>query len=151
MSRESGFAVAFFGLGVLTPVLICSFVLTKVVASPDIVEPTVVVKEIEPSSIETFNLDYEQYGNYTIGNNVLRCTVKNSATNQYQSKVYLQTIDGEKISDEQVISPGGTVSMIDIYQQYDTVGKYSVDLVYEVLTAYGTSYIKCPYVILVNK
>ena len=151
MSRESGFTVAFFGLGVLTPVLICSFVLRKVVTTPDTTETTVAVKELAQSSIDTFDLDYDQYGNYTIGSNVIKCSVANSATNQYKASVYLQAENGEKISDVQTISPGGTVSMMDIYQQYDTVGKYDVDLIYEVLTSYGSSYIKCPYIILVNK
>lgn len=151
MSRRSGFILAFIGLGIVMPSLVVSaFGVNKL--SEVVEETTTTVEETVPSEISTFTVDYEQYGNMTIGDTFIRCSVVNNQLNDFPCDVYLIDKDtGEQITETEHLMPAGSLTVWNTEWSKDTVGKYEMTLVYDVITDAGNSVIECPYTVLVNK
>lgn len=152
MNRNTGFVVAFFALGLMTPILIVSLVLSKYVKHDVEKEVTVITREAKPSEVGVFNIDYEQYGNMTVGEAMLKCDITNDSSNMFACDVYLKDNEtGNEITTKEHLNPAGSVSIWDTTWSADEVGKYNMTLVYEVSTDAGVSVVECPYTILVNK
>lgn len=152
MNRNTGFVVAFFALGLITPILIVSLVLLKYVKHDVEKEVTVITREVEPSSVGVFSVDYDQYGNMNVGESLLKCNITNNVSNTYQCDVYIRDDDtGNAITTKEHLNPAGSVGILDTSWSSNEVGKYNMTLVYEVSTDAGVSTVECPYTILVNK
>lgn len=152
MNRKTGFVVAFFALGLVTPILIVSLVLSKYVKHDVEKEVTVITREVEPSAVGVFNIDYDQYGNMNVCEPLLKCNIDNNASNTYSCDVYIRNDDtGSAITEKAHLNPAGSVGVFDTSWSTNEVGKYNMTLVYEVSTDAGISVVECPYTILVNK
>lgn len=152
MGKFSGIKLACFITGVVLPVMVTVTVLGRMVNIEPIIEeiPSETASVIVPSNVNTFVVDYQQYGNMIIGENVIRGTVFNNTANNVSCTVYLTDEEDEIITEKQTIPPGGKVIMFETTWSNEVAGEYGVKLVYEIYNGDNVSTIECPYVILLN-
>lgn len=150
MSKSSALFISSFTVGVLLPVLIVGLTWNRVLSTQTPIE-TVVEETVDPSEVQLFTVDYNQFGNMFIGETIIRCQIANNAGNNIPCKFYLEDSDGRRITEEYNLNPGGSESVISTTFNSDAKGSYDVMLKYEVLYDGETSIIDCPYTILVNE
>lgn len=96
MSKSSALFISSFTVGVLLPVLIVGLTWNKVLSTKIPVE-TVVEETVDPSEVQLFTVDYNQFGNMFTGETIIRCQIANNAGNNIPCKFYLEDSDGEEL------------------------------------------------------
>lgn len=109
-------------------------------------EPTVLETEtVESSIVDTFKLQYDEYGQTTINSTKLLCTIRNY--NDVNCCIYLEK-DGVKLTETVSLNSYSSCYVLELKQAYNSVSMNKCKLVFE--TDNGSS-IKCDYTISVNK
>lgn len=150
MGKYTGIAIASLTAGIILPVMFTGVFVSKMVEKKPIVEETQEVIQVEPSVVETFIVDYEQFGNMRIGDEFIRGTITNSTTNTKDCIVYLEDMSGNPVSERIGLKVSQSASIIKTTWTEDTKGKYDIKLIYEINTGNSVSKIECPYTILLN-
>lgn len=150
MSRYAGMAVAAMMTGIVLPVMIVGAIATTITNKEPVIQITEAQVEILPSPVETFIVDYEQYGNMFVGETFIRCTITNNSGNLRNCVVYLKDGQDNRITEPSTLHPSGRESVMSTTWSEDTPGKYDVTLVYEVDVDGKLSTIECPFIILLN-
>lgn len=150
MRKFSGLCFASFVVGVCIPICIVVFMLDKLFSS--VPEETVqtTAKELACSYVDLFCVNYNMYGKYTIGSDMLVVDITNDLTNDFDCEVWLEDVDGNRLTSVEKLSPSDKRLTMDITTTWEVPGKYPCKLMYNVNVINDTSVIECPYVILVN-
>lgn len=149
MDKFAGIKLASFVLGIVAPVVIVTAVWSHVTKAPIPIETETVI-EYRPSVVDTFVVDYDQYGSMYVGETIVRCEIVNNSMNTTPCDVYLANENGVRITDTEHLLVTGRASALDIVWDKTEPGEYPVNLVYEVETETGKSIVTCPYIILLN-
>lgn len=149
MDKFAGIKLASFIVGVLLPIVVVTGAWLHVTKAPIPVETETVI-EYEPSMVDTFVVDYDQYGNMYVGETIVRCEIVNNSMNTMPCNVYLVDDNGIHITETEHLLVTGRASVLDIVWDKTEPGEYPVSLVYEVETETGKSIVTCPYIILLN-
>ena len=80
MDKFAGIKLASFVLGIVAPVVIVTAAWTHITKVPIPVETETVI-EYEPSIVDTFVVDYDQYGSMYVGETIVRCEIVNNSIN----------------------------------------------------------------------
>ena len=150
MGKYTGVAIASLTAGVILPLLLTTIIVSKIVEKKPTVEETQEVIQVEPSVVETFIVDYEQFGNMRIGEEFIRGNITNSTTNTRDCTIYLESLNGVPISERIDLKVSQSASIIKTTWTEDTKGKYDMKLIYEIEVDDSISKIECPYTILLN-
>jgi hypothetical protein len=145
--------IAAFSAGVILPMAIVFPYLYHTLKAYDQANEeakNVVVEEFTPSTVETFVVDYDEYGNMTLGEEFIRCSIRNNSANDQSCYVYLTDEDGNAITDKEFLYPAGRTGVLETTLSVEDTGEYSLKLMYEVSVGSGVSVIECPYKLLVN-
>lgn len=145
MNNFDGLKLASVLTGIFIPLmlgvwLLSNFELTEPPA------PTPIQVKLQPSYVKTFRVEYDEYGNTTVGSSRINCTIANNAFNTDTCVIYLM-YNGTKITEDIELTPSNRMLVIDSLWVPEQKGSYDAELVYVV----GESTITCPYKILVNE
>ena len=149
MNKLAGIKLASFLVGVISPIVIVTAAWLHMTKAPIPVE-TETVAEYEPSVVDTFVVDYDQYGSMYVGETIVRCEIVNNSMNTTPCNVYLVDESGTQITDKEHLLVSGRASVLNITWEKTKPGEYPVSLVYEIETEAGESIVTCPYIILLN-
>ena len=141
MDKFAGIKLASFVLGIVAPVVIVTVAWTHIIKVPI---------PVETSIVDTFVVDYDQYGSMYVGETIVRCEIVNNSINTTPCDVYLANENGVRITDTEHLLVTGRASVLNIVWDKIEPGEYPVNLVYEVETETGKSIVTCPYIILLN-
>jgi len=149
MDKFAGIKLASFLLGVVSPIVVVTVAWLHTIEAPIPVETETAV-EYEPSTVDTFVVDYDQYGSMYVGETLVRCEIVNNSMNTTPCDVYLVDENGMQITEKEHLLVTGRVGVLNVQWDKTEPGEYPVNLVYEIETEAGKSVITCPYIILLN-
>lgn len=149
MSKLAGIKLASFIVGIVIPITITS-VAIQYTTSLKPHATVAVADEINASTVDTFLVEYEQYGNMTVGQNTIRCDIANATSNTTKCNVYLTDMEGNIITNIEELLPSCRTSVFKTTWVCEEPNRYVFKLIYEVSTEAGISKIECPYVVLLN-
>ena len=149
MDKFAGIKLASFIVGITLPIGIVTAAWMHITKVPIPVETETVI-EYKPSVVDTFVVDYDQYGSMYVGETIVRCEIVNNSMNTMPCNVYLADINGVQITETEHLLVTGRASVLNIVWDKTEPGEYPVSLVYEVETETGKSIVTCPYIILLN-
>lgn len=152
MSRFRGICIASFALGILTPIAAVVFIISRTPDTQELIDiaPTQTVT-VPAVDIDLFDVEYDMYGRYALGEDIIRCQVVNSQNNSHKCSVYLIQ-DGLEVTERAELMPSNRILSLKINgTEWQEVGEYPMTLVYEIETDNGNTTIECPYTLQVNK
>lgn len=152
MSRFRGIYIASFALGVLTPIAAVLFLISQVPDTQEVIDNTPAQTIVVPAAdVDIFNVEYDMYGRYTLGEDIIGCQVVNNQHNSHNCVVYLVE-DGLEITERAELMPSNRILSFKLNSTYwQETGEYPMTLVYEIETENGNTTIECPYTLQVNK
>ena len=145
MNNFDGLKLASVLTGIFIPLMLGIWLLSNF-ELPEPPAPTPIQVELQPSYVKTFRVEYDAYGNTTVGSSKINCTIANNAFNTDTCVIYLM-YNGTKITENIELIPYKRMLVIDSLWVPEQKGSYDAELVYIV----GESTITCPYKILVNE
>ena len=84
MSRFRGIYIASFALGVLTPIAAVLFLISQVPDTQEVIDNTPTQTIVVPAAdVDIFNVEYDMYGRYTLGEDIIGCQVVNNQHNSH--------------------------------------------------------------------
>lgn len=151
MRKFSGLSFTTFILGIIVPIIVVIFILDSIFdVKPSTITPTSPTVELECSYVDLFCVNFDMYGKYTIGSDMLIVDITNDMSNMFNCDVWIEDMDGNRLTDVETLSPSEKRLTTKINTTYNIPGKYDCKLVYSVDVINDKSRIECPYVILVN-
>lgn len=145
MNNFDGLKLASVLTGIFIPLMLGIWLLSNF-ELPEPPAPTPIQVELQPSYVKTFRVEYDAYGNTTVGSSKINCTIANNDFNTDTCVIYLM-YNGTKITENIELTPSKRMLVIDSLWVPEQKGSYDAELVYIV----GESTITCPYKILVNE